>query len=538
MSVTGRTLSSVSQSPATGLHSAALVPGLGANAQFTVCMAFKDPGGNTNNTIWADDNGGCQIFINSSTGRVSARYSNSSSGGFYTTYTVGEWVFLAVRMGLDISGGVNDVVLEAYDAVLGYETAEGNSSGGGGPSIETDSRHYALGDDAGTAVTDDGTEVKVFGLALVDGLWTLDQLGCDTATGQAKDFDPAAEAALVYALRGLTSVGNDDSGNGNHFTVENGGVVFDEADLPPGVSLPSAGVSLTATGLEAETETGTAALGQAHELAGVGTSSASEVGSAPLAQTHALTIAGLEAAAEVGAAILSLALVLTPTGLQASSEVGTPTLSQRHDLAPVGFEVGAETGAPVLGQHHALSAASLESGAESGTAGLNQAHSLACAEVESNTELGAVSLAQDHALAATGTEASSEVASPAVATSSDLLGVGVELTAAVGAPALGQVHSLVPATEDVGSEVGAAVLSQDHALTASGLQGVSEVGNPAAADSSEPPLYIINATGAPAVGLSVAGSLAALVSSAGAPIDIAISIAGAPDDIAFSIGDQ
>lgn len=78
MSVTGRTLSSVSQSPATGLHSAALVPGLGVNAQFTVFMAFKDPGGNTNNTIWADDNGGCQFFINSSTGRVSARYASST----------------------------------------------------------------------------------------------------------------------------------------------------------------------------------------------------------------------------------------------------------------------------------------------------------------------------------------------------------------------------------------------------------------------------------------------------------------------------
>ncbi|WP_370281578.1 hypothetical protein [Pseudooceanicola sp.] len=526
MSVTGRTLSSVSQSPATGLHSAALVPGLGANAQFTVCMAFKDPGGNTNNTIWADDNGGCQIFINSSTGRVSARYSNTGSGGFYTTYTVGEWVFLAVRMGLDISGGVNDVVLEAYDAVLGYEIAEGNSSGGGGPSIETDSRHYALGDDAGTAVTDDGTEVKVFGLALVDGLWTLDQLGCDTATGQAKDFDPAAEAALVYALRGLTSVGNDDSGNGNHFTVENGGVVFDEADLPPGVSLPSSGVSLTAAGVSAAAEIGATALAQTHALEGEGLVAASEVGAAVLAQTHALTAAGLAVVAAIGSADLSVRHALSPAGWDASAEVGVPTLSQGQATGLDGVEVEAEVGSPAIAQRHALSAAGLEGVADLGVAGVAQVHSLVPIGLPITSEIGSATLTQDHIVAATGVEASTQVGNPVVASFSGLLGVGVEIAAVVGAPAIVQRHSLTPAVPGVGAEVGAAVLTQVHSLSAFSIVTASEIGSPVVRDASQPSLVVIEISGAPAAGLSVAGRPAPPVVSIGGPNDIAFIIGG------------
>ncbi|GGL91485.1 hypothetical protein GCM10011534_12070 [Pseudooceanicola nanhaiensis] len=504
MSVTGRTLSSVSQSPATGMHSAALVPGLGAAAHFTVFFAFKDPGGNTNNTIWADDNGGCQIFINASTGRVSARYSNTSSGGFYTTYTVGQWVFLAVRMGLDISGGVNDVVLEAYDAVLGYETAEGNSSGGGGPRIETDGRHYALGDDAGTAFTDDGTEVKVFGLALVDGLWTLDQLGCDTTTGQAKAFDPAAEAALVYALRGLTSVGNDDSGNGNHFTVENGGVVFDEADLPPGVSLPSSGVSLTA----------------------VGVSAPAEIGATALAQTHALTAAGLVVVAGVGAAELSVRHALTPAGFDASVELGAPTISQGQATVPQGVEVEAEVGSPAIAQRHALSAAGLEGVADLGAVGVAQVHSLAPTGLPIISEIGSATLTQDHIVAATGVEASARVGTPVVTSFSGLLGVGVEIAAFVGAPVIAQRHDLTPAVLGVSAEVGAAVLTQVHSLSAFSIVTASEVGSPVVRDASLPSLVVIEISGAPAAGLSITGRPAPPVVSVGGPNDIAFIIGG------------
>jgi|UPI000486F99F hypothetical protein len=486
------------------MHSAALVPGLGAAAHFTVFFAFKDPGGNTNNTIWADDNGGCQIFINASTGRVSARYSNTSSGGFYTTYTVGQWVFLAVRMGLDISGGVNDVVLEAYDAVLGYETAEGNSSGGGGPRIETDGRHYALGDDAGTAFTDDGTEVKVFGLALVDGLWTLDQLGCDTTTGQAKAFDPAAEAALVYALRGLTSVGNDDSGNGNHFTVENGGVVFDEADLPPGVSLPSSGVSLTA----------------------VGVSAPAEIGATALAQTHALTAAGLVVVAGVGAAELSVRHALTPAGFDASVELGAPTISQGQATVPQGVEVEAEVGSPAIAQRHALSAAGLEGVADLGAVGVAQVHSLAPTGLPIISEIGSATLTQDHIVAATGVEASARVGTPVVTSFSGLLGVGVEIAAFVGAPVIAQRHDLTPAVLGVSAEVGAAVLTQVHSLSAFSIVTASEVGSPVVRDASLPSLVVIEISGAPAAGLSITGRPAPPVVSVGGPNDIAFIIGG------------
>ncbi|WP_370284818.1 hypothetical protein [Pseudooceanicola nanhaiensis] len=525
MSVTGRTLSSVSQSPATGLHSAALVPGLGANAQFTLFLAFKDPGGNSNNTVWADDNGGCQVWINSSNGRLYARYAGSSSGP-YIQYTVGQWCFAAIRMGLDISGGVNDVVMEGYDAVLGYEAGEANTSGGGGPRIETTSRHYAMGDDAGTAFTDDGTEVKVFGLALLDGLWTLDQLGCDTATGQAKAFDAAAEASLIYALRGMTSVGNDDSGNGNHFTVENVGVVFDEADLPPGVSLPSSGASLTAAGVSAVAEIGATALGQTHVLEGEGLAAASEVGAAVLAQTHSLTAAGLVVVAGAGAAELSVRHALTPAGFDASVELGAPTLSQGQATVPQGVEVAAEVGSPAIVQSHALAAAGLEGVAELGLGGITQVHALAPIGLPIASEIGPATLTQDHNVAATGVEVPTQVGSPVAASFSGLLGVGVQIAAAVGAPALVQRHSLTPAVPGVSAEVGAAVLTQVHSLSAFSIVTASEIGAPVVRDASLPSLVVIEISGAPAAGLSVAGRPAPPVVSVGGPNDIAFIIGG------------
>ena len=356
MSIVGRVLESISRAASTGMHSTADIPGLGASAEFTVFFWLEDLGGNSNDTLWADEDGGCQIFLNSSTSEVKARYSNSSSGGTGGDIGAG-WNAIAVHFGLNIIGS-SDVDVDVYRTAssdLDPNDNQLDSSSGGGPAIESDCTHYILGDDAGGGNTDDGVAARIANICLVEGIWSLDELGVDTTTGQAKAFDSAAEAAIVYAIRGIEgTVGYDDSGNGNHFTVESSGVTHLETGLPPGMSLPGAGsaevmgAGLTSSGVVAQAAvTPSVAVSAAAQMAGGVLSSATvipaiSVTGDPMLAAGALDSGsitpavnasgdGVESAGSIGAGAIAPSVALTGSDLTAGGTLGqgAATLSQQ-----------------------------------------------------------------------------------------------------------------------------------------------------------------------------------------------------------------
>ncbi|AVO37397.1 hypothetical protein [Pukyongiella litopenaei] len=299
MSVVGRSLYSASAAPNTGLHSAAVIPGLGAGAAFSAYFAVYSTGTNNYRSIWANQDGDCQIFVVS--GDLRVRYGNSgSSSGAAVALPLNEWCFVACRFGLNFDG-TYDASVEIYRTGDDSTGTASHNTSSVASSIEGDEVHYVLADDPGGSggVSDDGFQAYLFGFALVDGLWSLDELGCDTSIGEAKVFDAAAEAALIYALRGEDEAnpGADNSGNGNHFDVENGGVVLSEIMLPPGASVPSSGgTTYDATASATGAGTATLAATRVRSVSGAATGAASAGLSGTPVKSASATAAGSSAA--------------------------------------------------------------------------------------------------------------------------------------------------------------------------------------------------------------------------------------------------
>lgn len=460
MTTEGRTLHSASQSSNTGMH--ADLPGLGAGAQFTVFFAFKDLGNNTNNTLWADQNGGCQLYINSPNGAFSGRYANSGTGGGSVTFGPG-WNFVAVRMGLNI-GGTDDCEIELYRSSDGQlVSAAIDTTTSGGPQIEAASRHYLLGDDAGGGNTDDGVAAKVFGVALIEGLWTLDQLGCDTATGQAKAFDPAAEAAIFYALRGQSAAdpGNDDSGNGRAFTIESGGVVYDEADLPPGVSLPAEGGTDASSAPGAGVASGAGSVPgfsiSASAAAGTVTGAAVGAGGAPSSSGSASVAAEIGSAGGAGATLSAAASVVSAA--QAGSSAGEsagPTISASVSVVP---DAGAGSGAGTVSSPSATSVLSVAPDAGTAT-GLGNASSVSADSVTLGaTGSGSVAGAAPTAVTADRIDANATPATGAA------LGSGLDRAASISS------------TSDASPDAGTAMGTGEASVITSGVRSELAVGS-------------------------------------------------------------
>lgn len=483
MSIVGRVLESLSRAANTGMHSTSDVPGLGASAEFTVFMWVEDLGSNSNDTVWADDNGGCQIFLNSSTNEIKARYSNSSSGGTGGDMGAG-WNAVCVQMGLNISGS-NDVVLTVYrtassDVDGGNEI---NSSGGGGPNIESDSVHYILGDDAGGSPSDDGCAARIANLCLVEGLWTLDELGVDTTTGQAKAFDSGAEAAIIYAIRGIEgTVGFDDSGNGNHFTVESGGVTHDESDLPPGMSAPSAGADyeLTAGAVSVSSSLGSPAVSQAHDIGIDALASATAIAPVALSQAHDLSTASLTSSTTVAAPEVSQNSEITAASVVSATAVAEPVATQVHDLSPDSLTSASTTAALATSQVHGLAVEALASDSSLGAPSVTEivAGNYTAASVELASTIEEPSATQVHDLGAVSIASGSSIGSPAASSVSGFTANGLASGSSIATPIATQAHQIISNALAAASAIQAPVATQDHQFAATALASAGQVEAP------------------------------------------------------------
>lgn len=305
---------------------------------FTVAFWFKRDGTQSNNTLWASEDGSCQIY-NSSSNEIRARYNNASTGGATASVTIADdtWYHVNCQLGPNISGTL-DVILDVTLATTGtHDQADLNSTSGTDAITGSGGEiHYALGDDAGGSASDDGFGGKMFDLCVASGLHARTDMNFESTSNGWDELSSSALSNLIYRIDGqnVSDAGEDSSGNGHDFTVESGGVTLSLADLPPGAN-PATGsdIDFATSDFASATELAQSTITGDFEFATSDLASATAIDQPSVTGDFSLSVAELSVATEIEQSTITTSVVFATSDFASATAIDQPGVTGEFGFA-------------------------------------------------------------------------------------------------------------------------------------------------------------------------------------------------------------